>query len=107
MAFLLYGVGALALMAGAVMIGIGIPVNEFSFGNTMILAGTTTMVGGLIIVALGIAVGAVAAHRRDAGASRAGAARPRRPGNRGVRAAGAAARRGRAAAGAVPAQAEI
>ncbi|MDP2298663.1 MAG: hypothetical protein Q8M24_24770 [Pseudolabrys sp.] len=57
MSILLYGVGALVIMTGAVMIGIGVPVNEFSFGNTMIVAGTTTMVGGLIIVALGIAVG--------------------------------------------------
>jgi hypothetical protein len=36
MAGLLIGVGALALLAGAVMIGFGIPVNEFSFGNTLI-----------------------------------------------------------------------
>ncbi len=56
MSVLLYGVGALAIMAGAVMIGIGIPVNEFSFGNTMIVAGTTTMVGGLNIAAIGVAV---------------------------------------------------
>jgi len=56
MSVILYGVGALALMVGAVMIGIGIPVNEFSFGNTMILAGTTSMVGGLVVAALGAVV---------------------------------------------------
>jgi hypothetical protein len=54
MAGLLIGVGALALLAGAVMIGFGIPVNEFSFGNTLISAGTTAVVGGLIVIGLGL-----------------------------------------------------
>jgi hypothetical protein len=39
------------------MVGFGIPINEFSFGNTLISAGTTAAVGGLIIIALGVAVG--------------------------------------------------
>ena len=38
---LLYGIGVFALFAGLVMIGFGIPINEFSFGNTLIGAGTT------------------------------------------------------------------
>ena len=33
---LLYGIGAFALFAGLLMIGFGIPINEFSFGNTLI-----------------------------------------------------------------------
>jgi hypothetical protein len=41
---------------GAVLIGFGIPINEFSFGNTLIIAGTTTAVGGLIVIALGVVV---------------------------------------------------
>jgi hypothetical protein len=54
MSGLLIGVGAVALVAGAVMIGFGIPINEFSFGNTLIAAGTTAFVGGLIVIGLGL-----------------------------------------------------
>jgi hypothetical protein len=56
---LLFGIGACALFAGLVMVGFGIPINEFSFGNTLISAGTTAAVGGLIIIALGIVAGQV------------------------------------------------
>jgi hypothetical protein len=54
MSGLLIGVGAVTLVAGAVMIGFGIPINEFSFGNTLIAAGTTAFVGGLIVIGLGL-----------------------------------------------------
>jgi len=54
---LLLSVGTFALVAGLVMVGFGIPINEFSFGNTLISAGTTAAVGGLIIIALSVAVG--------------------------------------------------
>jgi hypothetical protein len=57
MAVLLFSVGTFALVAGLVMVGFGIPINEFSFGNTLISAGTTAAVGGLIIIALSVAVG--------------------------------------------------
>src|SRR6185503_3544528 len=57
MAVLLFSVGTFALVAGLVMVGFGIPINEFSFGNTLISAGTTAAVVGLIIIALGVAVG--------------------------------------------------
>lgn len=57
MAVLLFSVGTFALVAGLLMVGFGIPINEFSFGNTLISAGTTAAVGGLIIIALGVAVG--------------------------------------------------
>jgi hypothetical protein len=50
MAVLLFSVGTFALVAGLVMVGFGIPINEFSFGNTLISAGTTAAVGGLIIL---------------------------------------------------------
>src|SRR5471032_755713 len=56
MTFLLFVLGAFAAVAGAVLIGFGIPINEFSFGNTLIIAGTTTAVGGLIVIALGVVV---------------------------------------------------
>src|SRR6476660_6843085 len=54
---ILYGIGAFARFAGLVMIGFGIPINEFSFGNTLISAGTTAVVGGLILFGLGIVAG--------------------------------------------------
>lgn len=58
MSILLYVIGAITLVFGALAIGFGIPVNEFSFGNTLIMAGTTGAVGGLIVMSLG----AVVAH---------------------------------------------
>ena len=56
MSILLFGAGVIAIVAGVAMIGFGIPINEFSFGNTLITAGTTAAVGGLIVVGLGAAV---------------------------------------------------
>jgi hypothetical protein len=56
MSGMLYGVGAIAIVVGVVMVGFGIPVNEFSFGNTLIVAGTTVAVGGLIVIGLGVVV---------------------------------------------------
>jgi hypothetical protein len=56
MSGILYGVGAVAIVAGAVMVGFGIPVNEFSFGNTLIISGVTAIAAGLIVVALGVVV---------------------------------------------------
>ena len=56
MSGLLYGVGGLAVVAGVLAVGFGVPANEGSFGNTLIGAGATAAVGGLIIIALGVAV---------------------------------------------------
>lgn len=56
MSVLLFVVGAIAAVAGLGMVGYGIPINEFSFGNTLIVAGTTATVGGLIVIAIGAAV---------------------------------------------------
>ena len=56
MSGLLYGVGAIAVVVGVVMVGFGIPVHEFSFGNTLIGAGSTVAVGGLIVIGLGVVV---------------------------------------------------
>lgn len=56
MSGLLFGVGAVAVLAGAVLVGFGIPINEFSFGNTLIITGVTAAVGGLIVVGLGMVV---------------------------------------------------
>ena len=57
MSVLLFIVGAIATMAGVGMVGYGIPINEFSFGNTLIVAGTTAAVGGLILIGIAAAIG--------------------------------------------------
>lgn len=56
MAILLYCIGIAAVLAGGGAIGFGIPVSEFSFGNTLIAAGATAAVGGLIVIGLGAVV---------------------------------------------------
>jgi len=56
MSVLLFMAGAVAAVAGGIMVAFGVPVKEFSFGNTLILAGTTAIVGGLIVVGLGVVV---------------------------------------------------
>src|SRR5690348_13412470 len=50
-------VGAFALIFGVAMAAFGVPVQEFSFGNTLILAGATVATGGLIVIALGVVSG--------------------------------------------------
>jgi hypothetical protein len=44
--------GACALLAGLGAIALGIPVKEFSFGNTMILSGTIGVSTGLLLLGL-------------------------------------------------------
>jgi hypothetical protein len=56
MSFVLLMLGIVIAAAGIVMIGFGIPINEFSLGNTLIVAGTTALVGGLIVTGLGAAI---------------------------------------------------
>ena len=55
MSVLLYIVGVVTFVAGAVAVGFGIPI-ELSFGNTLISAGTTAAVGGLVVFGLGVVV---------------------------------------------------
>lgn len=52
----LFIVGALALIFGLGVVGFGIPVQEFSFGNTLIMAGATVATGGLVVMALAAVV---------------------------------------------------
>lgn len=54
---ILFSLGLLTSAAGFVAIGFGIPVNAFSLGNTLIIAGTIAVVGGFILIALASAVG--------------------------------------------------
>jgi len=55
MAMLLYIVGLLAFAAGAIALGFGFEI-ELSFGNSLIVAGTSAAVGGLIVIGLGAVV---------------------------------------------------
>ncbi len=56
MSVLLYVAGALAAVGGAAAVLFGIPVKEFSFGDTLIVSGTVALVGGLIVIGLAAAV---------------------------------------------------
>jgi len=56
MSVLLIVVGAIVAVLGLGTVGYGIPIKEFSFGNTLIIAGTTAFIGGFIIVAIGVAI---------------------------------------------------
>ena len=51
---LIAGVGA--IVAGCWAIWFGIPVKEFSFGNTMILAGVVAVCSGLLLIGLSFVV---------------------------------------------------
>jgi hypothetical protein len=56
MSVVLYVLGIVSAVAGIGAIVFGIPVKEFSFGDTLIGAGATGLVGGLILIGLGAAV---------------------------------------------------
>lgn len=56
MSVLLLSIGILVSLIGLFAIGFSIPIHEFSLGNTLMIAGTVAIVGGLIIVALSAAV---------------------------------------------------
>jgi hypothetical protein len=56
MSALLYIAGAIAFLAGLAAIAFGAPSSALDFGNTLIMAGTTAAVGGLIVFGLGAAV---------------------------------------------------
>lgn len=54
MSFVLFVLGLAAAAAGVLAIGFGIPINEFSLGNTLIIAGSTALAAGLIVLGLAI-----------------------------------------------------
>lgn len=54
-AFLLT-IGIVSSLAGLFALGFAVPIHEFSLGNTLILAGTLGIVGGLLLIGLGAAV---------------------------------------------------
>jgi hypothetical protein len=65
------------------MIGFGIPINEFTLGTTLILAGTTALSGGLVLIGLSAVVtelGRVAEGLRARARPPAAAPEPAAPG---------------------------
>jgi hypothetical protein len=56
MVVLLLVAGIGFILAGLLAIGFGVPINEFGFGNTLIVAGTVTACTGMLLVGLWIAV---------------------------------------------------
>jgi hypothetical protein len=44
--------GLITSATGIVMVGFAIPINQFGLGNTLIDAGTTAIVGGLVLLGL-------------------------------------------------------
>ncbi len=48
--------GVCILLGGIAAIGFGIPVHEFSFGNTLILSGTVASAAGAILIGLSVVV---------------------------------------------------
>src|SRR6185437_2231997 len=66
--------GALAALIGVAAIGVGIPVKEFSFGNTLIVAGTAGLCTGLILLGLSVVAMELRSVARRLAAG--GAARP-------------------------------
>src|ERR1700748_3352908 len=55
MLLLMAGIGA--LLGGLVAVAFGIPVKEFSFGNTLIVVGAMAACTGLIMIGLSVVVG--------------------------------------------------
>jgi len=53
MPLLLIVVGVIIAVLGLGAVAYGIPVKEFSFGNTLIIAGTIGTIGGLVLLAIG------------------------------------------------------
>jgi hypothetical protein len=72
---LIAGIGG--VLAGIVAILLGLPVKEFSFGNTLILAGVVGVCTGVIVLALAVVVGELRNVARRLGARAAAEARSR------------------------------
>jgi hypothetical protein len=79
MSVILTLLGIVIATAGVAAIGFGIPINEFTLGTTLMMTGSTALIGGLILIGLG-AVVAELARVSDALKGRAGA----RPAERGA-----------------------
>ena len=62
---LVAGIGL--LLGGLLAIGYGVPINEFGFGNTLIIAGTVSACTGMIMLGLWIVVREVRGIARGLG----------------------------------------
>jgi hypothetical protein len=80
MSVILLILGIVVAAAGIATIGFGIPINEFSLGTTLIIAGTTALTGGLVLIGLSAVVTELArvaeGLKARAGARPAAAAKP-------------------------------
>ena len=56
MSVILALLGIVLAATGVAAIGLGIPINEFTLGTTLVLAGTTGLAGGLILIGLAAVV---------------------------------------------------
>jgi hypothetical protein len=56
MSVVLYVLGIASVVGGLVSIVLGIPVKEFSFGDTLIGSGVSALIGGCVLIGLGAAV---------------------------------------------------
>lgn len=56
MSVILFALGVLIAGAGLVMVGFGYPINEFNADKPWIIAGTTALIGGLLLVGLSAAI---------------------------------------------------
>jgi hypothetical protein len=75
MLLLMAGIGA--FLGGLVAILFGIPVKEFSFGNTLIVVGAMAACTGMIMIALAVVVGELKTIARRLGSRAVAEARPR------------------------------
>lgn len=75
MSVILLALGIVVAVAGGAMVGFGFPIRDFSFGNTLIVAGVTALSGGLVLVGIALVVSEL---RRIGDALRA-TQRPSRP----------------------------
>jgi hypothetical protein len=72
--------GIVAVAVGVASVGFGLSIKEFSFGSTLLITGTTFVVGGLVVVAVAAAIREL--HRIAEALSARQALRPARPGER-------------------------
>ena len=75
MSLALFVLGLVVAACGVATIGFGIPINEFTLGTTFIVAGTTALTGGLLLVGIS-ALLAELARLRTGGAASMGALPP-------------------------------
>src|SRR5207249_2243177 len=69
MSLALLVLGIVVAASGVATIGFGIPINEFTLGTTLIVAGTTALTGGLLLVGISAVLAELGRFREGSGAS--------------------------------------